>query len=576
MSRFSLVPRVNLPRSKFDLSFEHKTTLNAGKLVPVCVQEILPGDSLRINQTSLIRFASSLVTPLMDNCELKFEWFFVPNRLVWKNWERMMGQQDEPDDSIDYLVPSIKNFNTNGDGFFRYLLPPGVGLEFVNILPLRAYAKIYNDWYRDENLCGSYKAQCVGLSGDVYKAGVESVLGTDDCSVDASSMGFQFDRSFILADRAKKHDYFTSCLPWPQKGPGVELPLGQIASLNVANDFTMPVLWGDVNYGPYDQRRHNGSIGNGDSGLVYDNQNVSGIGVSGETFKLATSSTNYNQFSNNSSSLKTVLTKQQVENGIQVDLTSATAITINSLRQAFQIQKFYEACARGGTRYTEIVRSFFGVVSPDARLQRSEYFGGFSSPLQFHSVAQTSATNETSPQGNLTSFGIGINQNKAFSRSFTEHGFVMCLASVVSTPSYSQGLDRYLSRQGRMDYYWTTFAHLGEQAVLMKEIYAKSAKPNDVFGYQERYAEYRYNSNKLTGQMAVDNDLALTSWTLSQKFTSEPALNADFIRENPPIDRVVAVGSGTGADQFILDVYFKIDAVRVMPVYGVPGLVDHF
>lgn len=562
MSRFSLVPRVNLPRSKFDLSFEHKTTLNAGKLVPVCVQEILPGDSLKINQTSLIRFASSLVTPLMDNCELKFEWFFVPNRLVWKNWERMMGQQDEPDDSIDFLVPSVKNLATNGNGFFRYLLPQRANLTSVNILPLRAYAKIYNDWYRDENLCNSYKTQCVGsLTGD-SKTAVESVLGSDDCSVDMANPAISSlsDASFILADRAKKHDYFTSCLPWPQKGPGVELPIGQVAGLNVKNDID--VSGSSVGFSTTNSNR-------APFADAYDFRfNSSSIEF--------TTNNGADVYRNTLAYKPGKVLADDLKDTLEVDLTTATAITINSLRQAFQIQKFYEACARGGTRYTEIVRSFFGVVSPDARLQRSEYLGGFSSPLQFHSVAQTSATNETSPQGNLTSFGIGINQNKAFSRSFTEHGFVMCLASVVSTPSYSQGLDRYLSRQGRMDYYWTTFAHLGEQAVLMKELYARSSKPDDVFGYQERYAEYRYNSNKLTGQMAVDNSLALTSWTLSQKFTNDPALNADFIRENPPIDRVVAVGSGTGADQFILDVFFKIDAVRVMPVYGVPGLVDHF
>lgn len=615
---FNLVPQVSLPRSKFDLSFEHKTTIPAGRLIPVCMQEILPGDSFTMSQTALLRFTSPLVTPLMDTLELKFEWFFVPNRLVDAGWQEFMGEQSfvgqstwnsvSPSMSVSEQLP----YHDPDSGvecytdLLRYAGIPfdikddynGLGrvARYVNMLPFKAYWKIWDDWYRDENLMNPLFGHPVGFDyvgfngsfTDLTSSGkatfnnliqnfVDSrseVAGNnpvddendhiyywrDDYPRDLAGVRAFYSAIFKPALRCKKHDYFTSALPWPQKGPGVEVLLGSLSS-NVGVNVSTGI--GVANKKP----------------VVFDKPNIST-----STGTLYSTSDNGVQ-----DTLNLSLNKDSFNSSFK------SGMSINSLRQAFQLQKFYERDARGGSRYIEILRSHFGVVSPDARLQRSEYLGGSTIPVTFQSVPQTSGTTDTSPQGNLVSFGIAMGNTQRLNRSFTEHGWLICLASVVSKPSYSQGVDRKFYRKRRTDYYFPSFAHLSEQAILNRELYfqeenqsspdyptVRGTEPFNVWGYQERYAEYRFNKDMLTNGMAPRsyNSSSLRSWTLSQEFRSFPFLSPAFLAENPPIERVVAYHGNnyeTGLFcPFILDVAFNIHAVRVMPVYGVPGLVDHF
>jgi hypothetical protein len=466
------------------------------------------------------------INPVMDNAYLDVFWFFCQNRILWQNSVKFFGEQTNPGDSIDYTVPqvSIGSAATTGS-IWDYMGIPNanqITAAFaVNALPFRAYSKIWNEWFRDQNLQNSV---------------IENVGDGPDSSND-----------FTLLRRGKRHDYFTSSLPWPQKGDSVSVPLGTQAPVTGI-------------------------------GIEQSSANATSNVIVRET---GSSTVPYPFTSDAAQGLGSLYVRTEDGTGgnpeIYADLTGATASTINQLRQAFQIQRLLERDARGGTRYPELLQSHFGVRDPSLAVhQRPVYLGGGSIRVNITPIAQTSetASGGNTPQGNLSAMGTVAGSNVGFIGSFTEHGILMCLVSVRAELTYQQGLARQFSRQTRYDYYWPVLSHIGEQSVLSKEIYATGeAADEDVWGYQERYAELRYSPNRISGQFRSAAAQTLDPWHWSQNFASRPLLNDTFIQDNPPIARTIAVQD---EPEFILDCAFNSRWVRPMPMYGVPGLIDHF
>lgn len=570
--RFSDAPAMYMKRTKFDRSHVYKTTFDSGKLIPVFLDEVLPGDTTRLSVNYFARLATP-IKPIMDNIYLDWFFFFVPNRLVWEHWQNFCFEKEDPDDKTDYVIPTISATGNSGNAYIGSLwdyfgLPVNTSgnLSDISALPFRGVYLIYNEWFRDENLQKSVKIQ---------KGDANEVLNSARASEQPSwvfASGTDIVSGLACPPRGKRHDYFTSALPWTQKGPGVSVGLAGTASIVDPSPATGYLLHSTSTqlaavsaYGGDATSSGGRRVAKGDGSISFGR----------------TTSTDYSSvggFAGNYSehiTMSAQAASTYLGNDSYVDLDTSSIFTINSLRTAFQMQKFYERLARGGSRYTEVLRSFFGVVSPDARLQRPEFLGSFTKMVNVNPIAQTSATDDTSPQGNLSAYGVTAAKFHGFTKSFVEHGYVFGFVCARADLTYQQGINKMWLRSTVYDFYWPTFAHLGEQAIELREIYAQGSEADTtVFGYQERYAEYRYKPSQITGKFRSSvTGGTLDKWHLSQFFENAPTLNEEFIVEKPPIDRIIAVPS---EPEFLLDIGFRYTTVRPMPMFGTPGLVDHF
>ena len=539
-SHFSINPiNLDIQRSKFVRPSTHKTTFNAGNLIPIYVDEVLPGDTFKMRMSSVIRM-STPIYPVMDNANMDVYFFFVPNRLVWEHWKEFFGENNTThwEQPIEYEIPQI---TAPAGGWAKGTIADYMGIPTlisnisVQALPFRAYCKIWNDWFRDQNL----KDPAMISLDETTTAGAN----TGDYVTNA-------EKGALPLKVAKYHDYFTAALPEPQKGPEVNIS-------------------GITGYAPVTTRNK----------LT----NQSGINM-----KMDNSTTSYTMFLERGTAkdLKTATASYSnptlgiIEpRNLWADLqqTGGTATSINALRQAFAIQRLYEKNARGGTRYIEIIKAHFGVQSPDARQQRSEYLGGTRIPINMDQVVQTSNSGDgITPQGNTAAYSLTTFNESMFTKSFTEHGYIIGLTCIRTEHTYQQGIERFWSRKKMLDYYFPTLANLGEQAILNKEIYAQgSAADDEAFGYQEAWAEYRYKPSRISGAMRSNYQTTLDAWHYADKYASQPILSSDWIDETSAnIDRTLAVQSAT-EDQFIADFYFACEATRPMPLYSIPGLIDH-
>ncbi len=574
-SRFSVNPTsIDISRSTFSRNSSLKTSFNVGDIVPIYLDEVLPGDTFNIKTSKVVRL-QTLITPMMDNLYLDTYFFFVPNRLVWEHWQNFMGENTDSAwvPSVEYEVPQITapadTGWTKGTIADYFGIPTNIPSLSVSALPFRAYALIINDWFRDQNLSNP-------LNIPVNDTTIQGV-NTGTFVTDVVKGGLPYKAS-------KYHDYFTSALPGPQKGPNV--------TIGLTGD--VPVFGNGTALGlTYKLNTH--AEGTKNASLAYQSSSVEGLNnmhrfmfstegkfgspVGSSVTLVDRDDTQWDITTNNQAvgvPPKTKLTEDEYyKTGLVADLGLANSISVNALRLAFQIQKLYEKDARGGSRYIELLKSHFGVTSPDARLQRPEYLGGNRLPISINQVVQQSETAKT-PQGNVAGYSVTTDTHSDFTKSFVEHGFIIGLAVVRYDHTYQQGLQRFWSRKDRFDYYWPVLANIGEQPILNKEIYAQGTQvDNEVFGYQEAWADYRYKPSIVTGEMRSNYQTSLDSWHLADDYQSLPYLSSSWIAEDKSnVDRVLAVQSSV-SNQLFGDFYFQCKTTRAMPLYSIPGLIDH-
>lgn len=557
-SRFGGIPEVEIQRSRFGRSSQHKTTFNTGDLIPIFIDEVLPGDTFTMDFSVAMRMTTPIY-PVMDNANLDVYFFYVPNRLLWEHWKEFMGENNETawEQPTEYSIPQITAPASTGWNSYSladyFGIPVGVSTFSVSALPFRAYCLIYNEWFRDQNVNDPLM---INLD-DATQTGV-NVRPVPSPVTDTQLGAYP-------VKVAKYHDYFTSCLPSPQKGPAVLMPLLGDAPV-VPRDLKFALPIGDPP-DPLYMLSGNGrwSTENAMLGVSAGSQSASGN---------ASTLTRFTGIGTNTA------LGLSVPANLWADLSQAQSATVNQLRQAFAVQRLLEKDARGGSRYIESLKVHFGVTAPDASLQRPEYLGGQRIPVSMDQVLQTSATDTTSPQGNTAAYSLTNYAGSVFTKSFVEHGYVIGLACVRTEHTYQQGLERFWSRKGRFDFYWPALANIGEQAVLNKEIYLQGeAADDEAFGYQEAWAEYRYKPSRVSGDFRSAAPNSLDVWHYADDYSALPTLSPDWLNETSAnVDRTLAVQSDISgaARQFLADFYFKLDCVRPMPLYSVPGLIDHY